>query len=40
MDQTTYDEIRPYNDNEVPAAIRRMAPRLPPFPAFIICFII
>ena len=25
MDQTTYDEIRPYNDNEVPAAIRRMA---------------
>ena len=25
MDQTTYDEIRPYNDSEVPAAIRRMA---------------
>lgn len=25
MDQTTYDEIRPYTDSEVPAAIRRMA---------------
>ena len=25
MDQTTFDEIRPYNDSEVPAAIRRMA---------------
>lgn len=25
MDQKTYDEIRPYTDSEVPAAIRRMA---------------
>ncbi len=25
MDQNTYDEIRPYNDSEVPAAIQRMA---------------
>ena len=25
MDQTTFDQIRPYNDSEVPAAIQRMA---------------